>query len=154
MLILRNDENNFMSKQRAYFLSWRDHTKRTVAFCKTLTHVIEATLWHQGFQNIKEYSRDKQLTRLQNSSLQRVRRMFWRRNCGAAFSQWKSKEFAVAMEAIEWTHQEIQNQGDSYEKKVDLIKNHNADKYERKIYQADKHKVWQKWRAVTKMLKA
>lgn len=92
-LIAKNDECHFQSRMRACFLAWRDHTRRTVAFVNTLTHVIQNTLWHQGFQNIKEFSRDKQLTRKQNVQLQRIRRMFWQRNCAAAFSKWKETEF-------------------------------------------------------------
>lgn len=154
MLILRNDENHMMSKRRAFFLGWKDHTRRTVAFCRTLTHVIEHTIWHQGFENIKEFSRDKALTRKQNASLQRIRRMFWRRNCAAAFNDWKSKEFAVAIEAIEYTNDVIQRESDTYEKKIDQVKKHNGDKYERHKGVVAKHKVWQQWKGVTKMLKA
>lgn len=39
-MIMTNDDNNYMSKSRAVFLAWKDHTKRTVAFTKTLTHMI------------------------------------------------------------------------------------------------------------------
>lgn len=154
MIINRNDTCHFMSKRRAVFLAWKDHTKRTVAFCRTLRHVIENTLWHQGFQNIKEFSRDKALTRNQNSSLQRLRKMFSRRNCGAAFSRWKSKEFQVAMEGIEFINSEVQKGVDTYDKQLDTIKDHNGDKYERHLGNVTKHKVMQQWKAITKMLKA
>ena len=62
-----NDRNNYMHKKRACFLAWNDHTKRVKGFTRTLVHVINHTLWHQGFQNIKEFSRDKHLTRKQDA---------------------------------------------------------------------------------------
>jgi hypothetical protein len=80
--------------------------------------------------------------------------MFWQRNCAAAFSKWKETEFQVACLAIESCQEETIRNQEAYDKNVDRIKDHNGDKYGRYMGTTKKHKIWQQWKAVTKMLKA
>jgi len=153
ILVRTNMKNNFMSKLRAYFLAWHDHTKRTVSFVRTLTHVINHTLWHQGFQNINEFARDKHLTRRQNASIRRIQKMFWQRNCGSAFSRWRQTEFQVACYAIDQTQLETDKNLDVYEQQLDKFKEHNGEKYNKYVNSVEIHKVFKAWKAVTTMLK-
>jgi hypothetical protein len=55
-------------------------------------------MWNKGFTHIKAFARDKTETRLQNKKLTKIRRMFWVRNCGSAFSQWRNAEYIQAKE--------------------------------------------------------
>ena len=58
-----NQNNDFQGRLRFIFGSWRDHTKRQRHFSRCIQRVIEKSIWQRGFQNIREFSRDKQLTR-------------------------------------------------------------------------------------------
>ena len=57
----------------------------------------------KGFQNIREFARDKQRTRDQNKAILFVRNMFWRRNCGAAMTKWRQTEYEQTLEMISMT---------------------------------------------------
>lgn len=74
--------------------------------------MILKSLWERGFQNIREFSRDKERTRDQNKIVTKIRNMFWRRNCGAALSKWRQTEYEQTLEMIEMTEsatQELQS---------------------------------------------
>jgi hypothetical protein len=68
--------------------------------------------------------------------------MFWQRNCGAAFSRWREKEFQVACQAIEFTNFEIDRNEANFQRQVTTIKDHNGAKYEQHIGTVNKHKVF------------
>ena len=40
------------------------------------------------------------MTRGQNSSITKLRVMFWKRNCAAAFSKWRQTEYVDAIEMM------------------------------------------------------
>ena len=84
-----NQNNDFQGRLRFLFGQWREHTRRQKHFAMCIKSVMLKSLWQRGFQNIREFSRDKKLTRDQNSSLAKMRNMFWRLNCGRAFSKWR-----------------------------------------------------------------
>ena len=69
--------------------------------------MIQKSIWQRGFQNIREFARDKQLTRRQNKGLSTVKKLFWQRNCAAAFSKWRQTEYELTLEHIEMTHDAI-----------------------------------------------
>ena len=69
-------------------------------FTDAIANVIQKSIWQRGFQNIREFSRDKQCTRSQNKAINKLRSMFWKRNCGAALSKWRQTEYEQAMEMI------------------------------------------------------
>lgn len=71
-------------------------------------------MWQRGFQNIREFSRDKQLTRQQNNSVNKLRMMFWRRNCAAAFSKWRQTEYEQTLEMIAMTCESNQAQENEF----------------------------------------
>ena len=89
MMTDQNANSHFQSKLRAIFLSWREHTKKQKHFSTCIQNVITKAVWQKGFQNIREYSRDKTRTRGQNKSLDKIKRMFFRRNCKQAFNKWR-----------------------------------------------------------------
>jgi len=74
---------------RFIFLQWAAHTKRQRHFANCIKNVVMKSMWERGFQNIREFARDKTMTRNQNKSLTKIRNMFWRRNCGAALTKWR-----------------------------------------------------------------
>lgn len=102
----QNQGNHFQGRLRAIFLAWNAHTKRQVHFSNCIAKVVSRSLWQRGFQNIREFARDKHLTRSQNSKLDFIRRMYWKRNCGAAFSKWRQTEYEQAMEMITMTEEQ------------------------------------------------
>ena len=100
-LMTENNQNlDFQGRLRFLFGTWREHTRRQVHFTKCISNVISKSLWQRGFQNIREYSRDKNMTRGQNSSITKLRVMFWKRNCAAAFSKWRQTEYVDAIEMM------------------------------------------------------
>ena len=58
-----NHGNHYQGRLRYIFLQWAAHTKRQVHFARCIRNVVQKALWERGFQNIREFSRDKQLTR-------------------------------------------------------------------------------------------
>lgn len=79
--------------------------------------------------------------------------MFWRRNAGAAFSKWKEHEFQVTCFAIESSQKEKNLNEFEYKKQFEKTQQHNAEKYEKYLGSVNKHRVWQAWKKVIKMLK-
>jgi len=57
-----------------------------------LKNALTKSMWQKGFDNIRLFARDKQLTRDQNKALEKIRRRFWRINCRDAFSKWRATE--------------------------------------------------------------
>ncbi len=108
-LMTDNNQNSHMQgRLRALFLAWASHTKRQRHFARCIQNVCTKSLWQRGFQNIREFARDKGLTRGQNSKLEKIKRMFWRRNCAAAFSKWRQTEYEQALEMISMTEENCQ----------------------------------------------
>jgi hypothetical protein len=46
-------------------------------------------MWKKGFEHIRAFAADKKLTREQNRGCEKVRKMFWQKSCGSAFSLWR-----------------------------------------------------------------
>jgi len=44
---------------------------------------------NKGFNHIRAFAKDKRDTRIENRALSKVRRMFWHKICGSAFSLWR-----------------------------------------------------------------
>jgi len=100
-----NLNNDFQGRLRFLFGQWKEHTRKQKHFASCIRNVMLKSLWQRGFQNIREFSRDKKLTRDQNSSLVKMRNMFWRNNCARAFSKWRQTEYEQAMEMISMTEE-------------------------------------------------
>ncbi len=100
-----NQNTHFCGRLRAIFSAWVAHTKQQRHFTDRIQSVITKSLWQRGFQNIREYARDKDRTRGQNTGLEKIRKMFFRRNCGAAFSKWRQTEYEQALEMITMTEE-------------------------------------------------
>ena len=113
-LMTENNQNlDFQGRLRYLFGSWREHTKRQVHYTQLLSRVMSKSAWQRGFQNIREFSRDKQMTRGQNSGLAKLRNMYWKRNCAGAFSKWRQTEYVQALEMITMTEEnKMQIQGE------------------------------------------
>ena len=63
-LMTENNQGNHMQGRLRYiFLQWAAHTKRQRHLANCIKTVCLKSLWQRGFQNIREYSRDKGLTR-------------------------------------------------------------------------------------------
>ena len=88
-----NQNNHFQGRLRALFLAWARHTKSQYHFARCIRNTVQKAMWQRAFQNIREFSRDKDLTRKQNSAAAKMRNMFWRRTCGAAMSKWRQTEY-------------------------------------------------------------
>ena len=104
-IAFQNHENHYQSRLRYIFTQWAAFTKRQRHFADSIKNVILKSMWQKGFDNIRAFSEDKKLTRNQNKSLNKLRRMFWQRNCGAALSKWRQTEYIQAVEMIEMTHE-------------------------------------------------
>ena len=58
-----NQNNDFQGRLRFLFGHWREHTRKQKHFSTCIRNVISKSIWQRGFQNIREFARDKQLTR-------------------------------------------------------------------------------------------
>ena len=113
-----NQSNHFQGRLRYIFLQWAAHTKRQRHFSNCIKNVIMKSIWERGFQNIREFARDKHLTRNQNKSITKIRNMFWKRNCGAALTKWRQTEYEQTLEMISMTETSTQElQSDHTERK-------------------------------------
>lgn len=110
-------------------------------------------MWQRGFQNIREFSRDKQLTRSQNKSCNKLRMMFWRRNCAQAFNKWRQTEYEQALEMITMTCDNTQEvQGDHAMRKR-IIQKQNITRSAKIVAKSQKWKVYQAWKNVARWMK-
>ena len=64
--------------------------QRQKNFTTRVKEAMEKSMWSIGFAHIRAFANDKKLTRKQNRAVNYTRRLFWERNCGAAFSQWRA----------------------------------------------------------------
>ena len=58
------------------FVRWRAHTRRQLRFLKAVTNTVQKSMWQNGLDNIREFARDKHLTRGQNTHLKGMTRMY------------------------------------------------------------------------------
>ena len=118
-----------------------------------IKNVMSKSCWNRGFQNIREFARDKALTRNQNSSLEKMRRMFWKRTCGAAFSKWRQTEYEQALEMISMTEETCQQLTEDHLDKKRVIQKQNITRSAKIVGKSQKHKFYQAWKNVTRWLK-
>lgn len=152
-IAFQNHENHYQGRLRYIFTQWAAFTKRQRHFVDTIKLVITKSVWQRGFDNIRAFSEDKKLTRNQNKSLDKIRRMFWKRNCGAAMSKWRQTEYIQAMEMIEMTHSQENHDEETHARHVKKIEKFNFDRSTRIVKKRDKHKYWYAWKHVAKWMK-
>ena len=153
-LMTENNQNmHFQGRLRFLFLQWAAHTRRMSHFARCTTRVIQKALWQRGFQNIREFARDKQLTRDQNKGCDKLRRMFWRRNCGAAFSKWRQTEYEQTLEMIVMTQDNTAQMQEQHMSKKKVIQKQNITRSARIVGKSQKHKYYMAWKNVTRWLK-
>lgn len=83
-----------------------------------------------------------------------MRRLFYRKTCGAYFSKWKSWRLESSRINIMETNTETDNLKDEHNKKVRKIRDWNCDRSSKAITRRNLHNLWQAWRNVTKWQKA
>ena len=149
----QNHENHYQGRLRYIFTQWAAFTKRQRHFANCIKNVIEKSMFQKGIDNIRAFSEDKKLTRNQNKSLEKIRRMFWKRNCGAALSKWRQTEYIQAMEMIEETHQQEAQVDETHVRHVKKIEKFNFDRSSRIVKKKNQHKYWYAWKHVAKWMK-
>ena len=153
-LMTDNNQNSHMQgRLRNLFLQWAAHTKRQRHFAHCIQNVCTKSLWQRGFQNIREFARDKGMTRGQNSKLEKIKRMFWKRNCGAAFSKWRQTEYEQALEMIQMTEENCQQMQEDHLSTKRIIQKQNITRSSKIVGKYQKQKFLKAWKAVTRWLK-
>lgn len=152
-LMFQNHENHYQSRLRYIFTQWAAFTKRQRHFANSIRNVVQKSMWQKGMDHIKAFSEDKKLTRGQNRSLEKIRRMFWSRTCGAALSKWRQTEYFQALEMIEMTHQQENGDDEAHRRQVKKIEKYNFDRSSRLVKKRQEHKYWYAWKRVVKWMK-
>jgi DNA polymerase III alpha subunit (gram-positive type) len=105
MIVKKVDSSHYMSRKRFIWTHWKQYVKREKLFIEQIKNVIQKSLWKDGFQSIKDHSREELKKSIQSQVLNKFRVKFWKRNCMNAFSTWRSGVFKTVFQEIEVTVQ-------------------------------------------------
>lgn len=106
ILTRKNQANNSQSTKRHLLLQWLRYTKNRKASVRAIVRTSEKSFWKTGFQEIQAFSRDKDLTRKQNTCLKGMSRMFWRKACGQQFQAWRDAMYTDVKQVTKITLRE------------------------------------------------
>ena len=89
----QNQTMDFQSNLRNIFLTWRDYSRRSIRLANAIKSVIQKSLQIKGFEMIREFAKQDETTQKKMRMIAKIRRMFWKANCGYAMSIWRQTEF-------------------------------------------------------------
>jgi hypothetical protein len=128
MIVKKVDQNHYMSRKRYIWTHWRQYVKKEKRFIEQIKSVIQKSLWKNGFQSIKDHSREELKKSMQAAVLNKFRVKFWKRTCMNAFSTWRSGVFKTVFEEVEATVQETNQKIEEHANKVGTRKDVNCTK--------------------------
>ena len=149
----QNMNMDFQSNLRNIFLTWRDYSRRNIRLANSLKTVMEKSLQAHAFEEIRQYALQNERDNVKRRALTKMRRMFWKANCGQAMSIWRQTEYLQTKEMIEITMEQTNAYQDEHNQVVRSIKKQNCD---RSLKTTDKNKkaIWfQSWKKVAKWMK-
>ena len=79
--------------------------------------------------------------------------MYWRRNCGAAFSKWREVELFQTMEMITVTEEAHNQMCEDHMARKKVIQKQNMVRSSKIVGKSQKHKFYTAWKNVTRWLK-
>lgn len=87
--VKKNDTNNYQSSLRFIFQQWVGFVRRQKRFIMAITTVVNKSLWKEGFAKLSQVTLDKTDDGTRDKHLVGMRRMFWKKLCGKALSNWR-----------------------------------------------------------------
>lgn len=104
MIIRKNDDNYYMSKQRYMFYQWFKFVRRQLSFIRQIDLISRKAMWQQGFTNVRAFAEDKRVTRLQNRAAVGMYRMYQKKHCGRALAKWRQTRYELTVESTAATN--------------------------------------------------
>ena len=91
---------HFQSNLRHIFRTWADYARRELRLANAIKNVIMKSLYHKGFEHIREFSRVMDENTRKKKMIERMRRRFWKANCAYAMHVWRQTEYFQTQEMI------------------------------------------------------
>ena len=118
-----------------------------------MTNTIQKSIWQNGLDNIRQFARDKHLTRTQNTHLKGMKHMYWKKNCGEAFNRWRRYNITKAKHERDTDRKITQKLNRDHEKHVNAVKDWTAIRGLEFLRKRDLANLWRAWLNVTQWKK-